>query len=454
MKIVLRILQFGLIAAFILFLAWIFNVNFAFWPVSFTQDFKGGEYEHISDLDSILGQGSQEYKKGREVKQVESIFQVFKREAYKNVKLELDYQNIDQEEVVIGLSGYSNNILENNFLDNLNLGDYFTDVLVDEVDGNTVYLYQKDKKYNSVIEVQNNISDQEKYVLYGYEFPYQSILNSSSGNEDNTGSLDNTIRGKHFFYLFLKDGNNGFSINYYDRNYYQGEDSINIILWKNNENVYSIKIGDDGNGSNNKKPSSEVTHNLNFNGIDEGAYIMEVDASSDIFITNLEVVNAYLAIKDEINLADPGESFIGYTDQEEVRFLTKHAGGLQKIRFGENSIEIEEVDKEYYLTADPYSEIVIPRSDMLVSVDGLITSTENDLYVFSPKNIKDFESIDNLNNADYFITTYSIDNNEKEIYFYNLPEGVGKLDFSIKLPGFEDGDAGIVINNIKITYSR
>ena len=450
------IFQILLAVFFVLYIFWIFDKNFALLGgVTVVQDYKDGDYRLVSDFNSYLtSKDGKEYPSGRQVQDYSVKFIAYKQKSFTKAKVEVEYNNIDQELIRFGLAGKAQ-IMEDKRFENFDLYEYFSHYIVQSYAGQDVYLWQaKQPYYETIDNFLDDFSLDDRIAAYYYTIPAENIFAANKELESKESVFNKTLRGDHEFNIYLMSYDSDISFTFIDRNFYEGEDSIIVKLYKGGKKINEYEINDDGNWSANHE-QSELREFKLYDQVEAGIYSLRIRAGTDIFIKEVKVNPGYLAINKSITLANKEESYMGYTNTEKVIISTKHSSGLQKIRFGENSFEIDKVGQGFQIESEPYSQLIVPTADVKINSWGHFADSLDELYLFTPENIVNFTSEENLVGADYFITTYfPIKNNKKVFYFENLDSNSNRTTFELELPWYKLGDEGIVVDKIRITFNR
>jgi len=443
---------------FIVLLGWAVTKNVPIRDIVFKQDFASGDYGRISQPNKHLNITENPDYNSNVINYRTTEIRIYKSKYYQNAKIELRYENIDQDIVKIGQSGKMFTSLENRIIDGMGIEDNYKFYTVQKDDNdNPIFLWSKEENNLSLPDFFSSLSKDKTLAIYKLDNLWNYIeslrlLNISKKNN----RFPVAIRGSHSFIFLVNGKDSEISFSLLDKNEAKGKDNIQIIMAKNGKDiVFQQDIADDNNQSANKKTGNEKDITISSEDIDRGFYTLKIKATKDIYVKNLSVKEGAFAIKDNMNCADSDKQQTVFVSGRHISIIPKHKAGLQQVTVGGKSVLLDEVDKPVGLDVEYGTEINIPVCDVYLWTDGIIADNMEILEAVSPANIFDITNGDELKDADYFLTRYKKQySGIKTIYLNNLGKSDQPLKLKIDLPLFQPGQQGIILKEMKVTYSR
>lgn len=390
-------------------------------------------------------------------------------------KVKLKYQNLDQTIFEIGAMAdkdrwqFDLKPIENQAINSL-LNDKFHWSALTY--GQTI-LFQKKIKYSSIAEFLDNLPPIDEIAVYNYELPYDYKIKNYFP-ADNEYAINKTLRGSHRFYTYIKKETLNFHFLIHDLNRHQGDDYLNLEVYRGKELIYSDFLGDDGNVSDNFKFSDPKEMAVFLPDLPEGVYRLELTTpSDDIVIRRIKTTQKLLTFINSIYLGDN----VGYSDEFQAErtmptnlysnghifsAFTTHKEGLQVINFaGRGMLKVEATHQEFKQTLSyGFGQINIPKNDIRLSTKGLLAFSKESFFNPGLVTLADGEEF-NQDQINYVITNYAMpaaEDNWKIVEtdfnlanYYTLDN---KLHFVLSLPNLEAGQQGINLSEIEVKLER
>ena len=150
-----------------------------------------------------------------------------------------------------------------------------------------VILLQREPTYASIADFLVDPPRRDKIATYHYTLarPYRMAGYAPSTE---TRTISTSLRGFHELKTYIKDETLSFDFAYMDMNRDEGADPITIVVTNETDQpVAQVYAQDDGDVSDDAKPS-EVTHlSVASAGLPEGVYKVEIRAGRDVFFRSI-----------------------------------------------------------------------------------------------------------------------------------------------------------------------
>lgn len=212
--------------------------------------------------------------------------------------------------------------------------------------------------------------------------------------------INNTLRGGHTLWTYVTNAPLEMTITKQDLNWYDGPDKLVIEVYSlNSELKGSAIIPDDGNESKTKNLGPLQHESLKIEGLEPGAYKLELKGGSDLLIRGIEINQAKLVVDSAIYLTgmnpayfedglafDPVRLYTKNFTTGQVKFRTWHNPGLQQISIQGNGFETEvdiskvQTDFSISLELGDY-QLSIPSQDVLISSEGYFSFTPDSFFL-------------------------------------------------------------------------
>ncbi len=374
--------------------------------------------------------------------------------------MEIKYRTSENYPGVIEIGNLVDNIvwrydlgpIENEAINKLSL-------VWDAIQEEEIMLLQRDKKYNNIqdfldeIEKEDSEINIDELLLYNYDLQKEYILKDYVSSEENN-SIVIPLRGSYQFYTYIKDEDLKFDFSIIDLNQNRDKDSIEVLVFYEDQVIESVELEDDGNNKDDSVMSLERNLNLNSVNLPEGVYKIEIKANNDIITTNIETKQSKLSFMNKLwiyNNDDDIENIDLYTNSNHLQFNTASPESLQTVTVNDKDIAIEETYSQYAVnvlraSSTELSKIYLERDGIIVSGNGLFSFNEENY--FNPV-IKKFDSNVDINNENinFVLADYKIPDVEGEWRIvtqeFNLKDSYRefyKYGFIISVPGLDSED--------------
>jgi len=307
------------------------------------------------------------------------------------------------------------------------------------------YINPDAKKFNTIQEFMENIP-QGAVIATDLQLKPKSLIIS----DYKSGKLviNTPLRGSHTLYVYAKD-NLEITVSKQDINWYDGEDILKIAIYDLNNNlIREESIKDDGVVDKSHKNTGEQACKIKIDNIQEGIYRIELTNNGDMIIKRIEVNQSKLVVAKKIFFAGnkiygvdtiPSNIYTKINRDMKMGIFPLHREGLQKVRIGNITIDITEVQKRYEIDvkkSDKITEINVPNNDIEFSCDGYFSFTKDSYfepYEYTVVNIKNYK------NADYLLIEY--EEPEKDGDWL-----IGQTEFDLKELYVKDNKLSIMLN--------
>jgi len=395
-------------------------------------------------------------------------FEVRLPQKFSSATVEVTYQNKNQPLLQLGLRAqgegdwsYQFKPLENQLLDGLDWSF---------INNNNVSLWQRQKQFLTIEQFLDQADRLENVGAYYYDWPRKFVMtNYQPANSEVT--LNRSLRGAYAFYTYIKNEQLDFTFKFQDINRSEGLDPFAIKIYDAAGNkIFEQEYGDDGMISKYDPASAARFVEIKLPDLAEGVYKIQVDASDEIFTRQIKTKQRYLTFIDRLYLVDSPEYSDGFVDLKlgptaiystigRLGFATAHPEGLQSLNINDQTVDISETHKNYFVTAKLVPNyIYVPKNDLKIFGRGLLAfSLEN---FFNPEiyNLRDFSGDSGI---DYLISSYrppqSMGGWQKNTVTFDLEQANienRKLRFAISAPELNSSDDVIPLARIKVVLEK
>jgi hypothetical protein len=318
-------------------------------------------------------------------------------------------------------------------------------------------------KYDSVSEFLNNPPARDQIVLYNYDLESEFILDNyaplKAKEKPDLSSIDCALRGAYQFYTYIKDEDLDFTFDFIDINKNKDSDPIDLNLYYGNQIIDTRHLDDDGIANNSGKESGTRRLSLKAANLPEGVYKVELRANDDVITEEITTKQSKLSFAAKIRLAGDGAKNISlFTDSNEISAQTVNPGSLQKIKIGDNEMDINQTYKQFNVaTGQGVKEIKLEKDDVILAGNGVFGFSQEALV--NPA----FKKVDgklDINSVNYILAKYEIPAEENgwkiaqaEFDLSGAYREQGQYNFLISIPGLradDEIDDEIKIDEIKI----
>ncbi len=336
-------------------------------------------------------------------------------------------------------------------------------------------LYQKNNGISSFEEFIENPPQDKVVGTYYLTGDYsRKILDGYAPKTTNT-TIDVPLRGSHTFYTFIQNEPFSLKISKQDLNWYEGADTLKIIVSKDGEVVNEKVIPDDGIVDTSKKIKSPQSETIEYKGgfPENGLYKIQLITNGDTIIKSIESSFHLLVFQSPIYPISASEVYSSkinsgslntlFTDANKLNYQTFHGTSLQKIKVNNTEVDINEVNKLIeYISAKNRNQIDIPKGDIVVSGAGYFSFATDQFftpYIYKRYEVKGLEDLEKINFllTDY-VKPFNLDGGWKQSELeFDLSDAVydkGKLSWIIRAPGLKEKGNTILIKDIEVTLEK
>lgn len=387
------------------------------------------------------------------------------------IKITFKNNNLDQE-IHLGFQDresyhYDTKLIDSNILNDLSWS------FVDD----SPRLYQKNKVYNSYQDFLANLPADSLVGFYDFEANVlkQTYIPDYSPSSSET-VINTPMRGKVVLYVYLNNEPFKMWVSKQDLNWYEDPDPVNIKIYKDKDVVYSSTIDDDGiTDSSNKvlPPMEAYIQNPGPDLPESGVYKVVIDSGRDSIIKSIRTNLHKIIFDSPLNLVSNSDEYpqiIEKTTENKVfsnalvlSAQTLHNSGLQDIKIGDSILKLIEVKKEESTkTAQPISEVTIPKSDVVLrGLLGNFAFSKEQFFTPSKFKLLPITEKGDIETVNYIITNYkpSLQQGEWRVAEaeFDLKTAYiedGKLRWIIRAPGLKENGTQIIIKKIEVEFSK
>lgn len=342
----------------------------------------------------------------------------------------------------------------------------------DRLDQDGYVLLQKDKRYTSINEFLQNPPERELLATYRADVSIPFRLDNYQPVSDRQ-SIDVSLRGHHEFKTYIKDEVLDFAFFYMDMNRDDGEDTIRITLFnEENQPVSEVRATDDGNTIGNGFVDDGLKQiRLVREGLPEGVYKVVIDAPRDIFFRKIEtsqqkmVFLRSLFIGDEVGYRDPGRGATFYTASARVLFQTRHAGGVQTVSANQQTLDIDQPYEWYTLIREgvDVGKIELSKPDVEVIGDGVFAFSPDQYFNPDPITLDAYITLEQLD-VEYVYAQYTSPEIVGDWLVAKIPFNTDTLyqeegkelswKFSFSTPRIKEKSTSFTVHKINLEFIR
>ncbi|MFH1173126.1 MAG: hypothetical protein V1692_01185 [bacterium] len=309
--------------------------------------------------------------------------------------VEIKFRNPGQLDFQLGAAGgpgqdqYQLKPVDNSLVNKL-LADNFN---WSSLQAGNLLLLQKGGRYSSVADFLNNLPAENRLAVHNYELKRNYLLSDYRVGKGLV--IDRSLRGSLTMYTYIKNETLDFTFTIQDVNRHPGSDPITVnVYYQKDQSVDSQAFADDGESEATLVMSDRRDLNIKIPGLKEGYYKIELPVSEDIFIRQIKTRQSFLVFANRLYLADevgympePRLTTV-YTDARKITARTPHLEGRQVLKLGQNSLNVQRVQKDYSAWAEPntsqgkkkLSAIESPRGDILLTAKGVFSFTKESFF--------------------------------------------------------------------------
>ncbi|OGL95871.1 hypothetical protein A2348_00475 [Candidatus Uhrbacteria bacterium RIFOXYB12_FULL_58_10] len=298
------------------------------------------------------------------------------------------------------------------------------------------------------------------YVLEGYAPTSSSRM------------LDVSLRGSHEFKTYAKDETLSFDFAYMDMNRDDGADAMTVVITDaTGITVADARAPDDGNVSNNAKPTALRHVTVSAAGLPEGVYKVAMQGSRDIFWRTITTTQQKMVFLNNLFLADE----VGYkpdprpvtfwTEAKHLSFSTRHVEGLQDITDTLSSgprLTIDEPYRRFDYDVNEFGVVSISteKGDLEVTADGHVAFSQDAYFNPDPARLTHNTDLDRLG-VNYVLAEYVSPERVGDWYVARATFDTDRLvlddsswKFVISAPGIKDLGASLTVGRVDMIWTR
>ncbi|MBI4599182.1 hypothetical protein HY734_03245 [Candidatus Uhrbacteria bacterium] len=391
-------------------------------------------------------------------------FFVHPHRSFSRVDVEVWFQNEDVPIVEMGvLAQASGEVYDLKPLQNLLIDRSSWHRL--EEDG--LLLLQREPTYASIGEFLRDLPERSRIATYHYGLraPFRLSDYHPSSTER---TIEVSLRGFHEFQTYIKDEILWFGITYVDMNRKNGADPVVVtVLNESGSPVAEVRAADDGNATDNARPSGLQVLRLEAPNLPEGVYKVQLRAEHDVFFRRFTTAQQKIVFGSTVYLADD----VGYrrepalvafwTEAKRIRAATTHAESRQTLRVGEDAVEVAEPYQEYLLDVSTggVARGEAPKGDVVLRTDGHVAFAEDQYFNPDPVRLLGHSDLDRLG-VDYVIADYQPPHREGKwlVAEASFDAGLfavenGTWKFALSVPGASP-DEPFLLGRIRLALRR
>jgi hypothetical protein len=275
-------------------------------------------------------------------------------------------------------------------------------------------------------------------------------------------------------YVYMKGEPFKMKIQKQDLNWYDGEDTVKVNIFKESTLVMEDEIPDDGTVASDRLqgPIQELSMENPGSDLPEpGVYKIVIDAPGDVLIkritTNLHKIvweSAVFPANNAEAYPDTATSPITlYTNALALIGQTYHQQGVQIISVDDQKMDIKSPQDQYTLIPkNEIAEVRMQKGDVVLQgVLGYFAFSKDSFFQPTPYRILTIKKPEDVELVDYILTDYEPPRKEGEWSVatreFDLKDAYlqdGKLSWVIKAPGLKKNNSSILIKDIELTLIK
>lgn len=387
---------------------------------------------------------------------------------FKSATVTIKFRNQNQKEFMVGLKDrpkwhYLFKPLDNKLLNYLNWNI---------VRDGSLTLMQKRRVFSNPRKFLIYPPDNSVIANYFFDPNYLKVRTSEPKDYVRSGtglSIENTLRGPHVFYTYVKNEPIDFTIEKQDLNWRRGADPLVISIYRNNMIVFSKRIPDDGVTDDSRQARSPLVGSVRIS-LREGVYKVKLSCSNDVLIKRILTKQHLLVFENRLFLAGNRDAYgtmqtkpsTLYTDARGINIKTVSIAGFQEVSVGGQRLQINEIGRLYSASLPPgIKEIVSSRNDLVVKGPGFYSFSRESFFQPISYKVIEFDEKLNLDDIDFIATTYTLPSEEDGWLInqqtFDLSQAYvqdGVLRFALYAPGLSKKRNEIWIDYIEVTLKK
>jgi len=239
----------------------------------------------------------------------------------------------------------------------------------------------------------------------------ESVLDDVSGE---TLVVNSFLQGSHTSYVYVKDRLD-LTVQKCDLNMYNGEDVLNISIFKGETLIHSLTIPDDGIVDRSKRLGMSQDASISIPSLQEGVYKIVFDCGDDLFVKRIEIFPAKFVLdrsvfsigtNSSLLFGDASETrlYFSAAGKRLLRFSTPNKNAFQNVTVSNETIYINATDNWFKKEVESgFYELIMPKSN--VKVDGNVFFSFTEESYFDPFEFRTISMApNNVAIADYVVS--------------------------------------------------
>ncbi len=229
------------------------------------------------------------------------------------------------------------------------------------------------------------------------------------GDSDKLLRPDFALRGRHSFYVYLQDGQLFLEAKLQDLNQNKDLDSIEIIVYSNNQIIFQDKWEDDrGDLETSGQVSDPFTKTVNLSSLPTALYRIDININDDIVISDLTIKGSTLSFRQRLWPYQPSDKLPQlFTDYPVIQVKVLEPAAYQELVFAGQKINLDKVFKQTEvfaenLVSETTYALDLERGGPLIEGPGVFSWSQE--LLFNP----DYQRLDRFYNqqADFILANY------------------------------------------------
>lgn len=250
------------------------------------------------------------------------------------------------------------------------------------------------KNYETVKDFLNNLP-QSNLAVYHYDLN-QDYLISGYKKASNKTIINQSIRGSHQIYTYIKDEPLDFIFTVQDINRHSDSDNLKILVSQKDKIIYQTELSDDGYTEETGPATDKREVKIFLPSLAEGVYKIDLQTTDDLFIRRIETSQKFVVFKNKVYLAESDEysgSFKGmetvpaavYSNGKKIIAETSHMRSLQTLEIAGQPLDITKPHQKFKLVLPeiPNKEvykIIAPKNDVMIITNGVLSFSSESFF--------------------------------------------------------------------------
>lgn len=329
------------------------------------------------------------------------------------------------------------------------------------------------QQYASVSEFRSNPPDLSMVGLVGLERMAFAKVDGYAPSSSPI-SVGHTLRGSHQLYVYAANETLQLTFDKRDLNRSSGTDGVTIRVAKvdnlsttHRTWIKTITVGDDGNSGKNGPSGKSQPVNLELPNVEPGIYLIDIATSTDVLLANMTSRQHLVSFTGNVYIAEgPAYAEASFTpvvmkaNGTSVTVAANHDQGKQDVTIGGKKIAVQDVKVNHVVSKlKGETVITIPKGDIIVSSDGLLSFAGATLLPQGAQGIDISTASPDLSGYAYIIADYVPHGKgaweADQTYAVDELDLKGKtLTFSIDSPGLQASGATVGLKDVRVTFDR